>query len=231
MIHSQSFNPLSLQCLSNSNALAVGCWRADGQLWDLNTAWLELTGYSPDEFDSGQARWTNITPPEFAPLDAQALCEIRDSGSCAPYEKEYVRKDGRRVPILLRAVAFGAGVCDAGVFFAVNLTERKNKFHLASADSPKLLVLTERQRVICLLLSLGESEKRIAGLLDLGLRTIEYDKHLAAQNLGLPISRVVIWAVENRRALLSATRSCREGSSSITAAIDQAMDELDRKVE
>lgn len=192
------------RCLTtDTSTLAIGCWRADGTFFDVNEALLKLLGCTRPEIDAGRVRWRDITPPEFAPLDTQALAEIRATGECTPFEKEYVRSDGRRVPVLIGATAFGNGVSDAGAFYAVDLRQRKR---LDDADLfiPELLLLTERQRMICLLLSFGDSDKEIATVLDQGLWTIEADKQRAARQIGVPTSQVALWAVEHRRGLIAA---------------------------
>src|SRR6478736_8337837 len=61
--------------------------------------------------------------------------------------------------------------------------------------------LTDRQRLICLLASVGELDKRIASLMDIGVRTVELEKHRVASYLGIPTKQLVIWAVENRHNL------------------------------
>jgi DNA-binding CsgD family transcriptional regulator len=61
--------------------------------------------------------------------------------------------------------------------------------------------LTDRQRLICLLTSVGEQDKRIASLMDLGVRTVEMEKQRVAATLRIPTKHLVIWAVENRHAL------------------------------
>src|SRR5436305_14888302 len=131
------------QCLTtDSRTLAMGCWRADGTFFDGNNGLLHLLGCSRQEVEAGRVRWSDITPPEFAPLDAQALGELRTAGECTPFEKEYIRHDGRRVPVLVGGTAFGNGVTDAGAFFAVDLSQRKR---IADADDPiplGLLALT-----------------------------------------------------------------------------------------
>ena len=61
--------------------------------------------------------------------------------------------------------------------------------------------LTDRQRLICLLESVGEPDKRIASLMGIGKRTVELERHRVANSLDIPTKQVVIWAVENRQAL------------------------------
>jgi PAS domain S-box-containing protein len=202
----------SFRCLTTGlSTLAMGSWRADGTLFDGNDALLQLLGCSRHEIESGRVRWHDITPGEFAPLDAQALDELRATGECTPFEKEYIRHDGRRVPVLVGGTAFGNGITDAGAFFAVDLSKRKRITHADDPIPPNLLALTERQRIICLLLSYGDTDKQIATALDMGLRTIEADKRRAGQQLDIATSKVAIWSVEHRRALVA----CLKGSGQL----------------
>ena len=48
--------------------------------------------------------WRALTPPEWAEADDRAYAELTGAGVCRPFEKEYFRKDGGRVPILLSVV-------------------------------------------------------------------------------------------------------------------------------
>jgi PAS domain S-box-containing protein len=109
-----------------SQNLPMGCWRADGSCTHANDAFLRLIGYTREELESGKVRWTDLTPAEFAHLDLKALAEIQATGTCAPFEKEYLRKDGTRVPILITGASFGEGITDAGSFLALDLTEKKS---------------------------------------------------------------------------------------------------------
>ena len=70
---------------------------------DANDMFLDLIGYTRADLEAGRIDWQAITPPEYAPLDQRALAELMDRGAATPFEKEYVRKDGQRVPILLGA--------------------------------------------------------------------------------------------------------------------------------
>ena len=73
---------------------------------------------------AGRLRWTKLTPPEWAPADQAALAELSATGTCRPYEKEYSRKDGNRVPVLVGG-AFFEPKRDDGVIFVIDMTERK----------------------------------------------------------------------------------------------------------
>ena len=89
--------------LVESNMFGVMFGNCFGQLYYANDCLLNLIGYSSEELYSAQVRWDQLTPPEFAPLDAQAVQQLMEKGVCTPYEKEYRHKDGRRIPILIGA--------------------------------------------------------------------------------------------------------------------------------
>ncbi len=108
-----------------SGILAMGCWSLDGAITSANDALLRLLGYTREEMAAGLVNWRKLTPPEHGPLDEKALEEMRANGVCTAYEKEYFDKRGNRVPVLLASATLGEGVTDAGVFFALDLTERK----------------------------------------------------------------------------------------------------------
>lgn len=199
-----------LRRLLKSNVLAMGCWRVGGRFTASNDALLRLIGYTRQEVNSGKVLLRDLTPPEYEGRKNKALAEAQAQGECAPYEMEIIRKDGDRVPVLVGGVTFGDGITDAGAFFMVDLSQRGPGIRPHQEGiPPEVLALTDRQRAICLLLSYGEAEKRIAKLLDLGLRTVELDKHRVAEQLGMPISRVVVWTVENRHSLVATIQDNR----------------------
>ncbi len=68
---------------------------------EVNDAFLDLVGYSREDLASGRLHWPDLTPPEFSTLDELAHEEGLRFGACSPYEKELIRKDGTRVPVLL----------------------------------------------------------------------------------------------------------------------------------
>ncbi|MEH1968186.1 PAS domain S-box protein [Nostoc sp.] len=107
-----------------SNMIGIGFWDRDGGITDANDALLNMVGYTREELVSGKINWQDLTPTEYVQLDKQALTQLQDSSFCTPYQKEYVRKDGSRFPILVGASRF-EGTVNAGAFFVVDITERK----------------------------------------------------------------------------------------------------------
>jgi len=110
--------------LVESNIIGVYFWDIDGGITDGNDAFLRMVGRDRRELVEGGIRWTEMTPPEFRAVEEHALEELRVSGSCVPYEKEYLRADGTRVPVLI-----GAALLEDsqryGVSFVLDLTEQK----------------------------------------------------------------------------------------------------------
>ncbi|WP_052214379.1 HWE histidine kinase domain-containing protein [Belnapia sp. F-4-1] len=64
-----------------------------------NDRLLEMTGGSRAEFEAGGWDWRHVTPPEHLVRDEQAVAEARTRGWWSPYEKEYERPDGSRLPV------------------------------------------------------------------------------------------------------------------------------------
>jgi PAS domain S-box-containing protein len=89
-----------------------------------NDKFLRIVGYTREELEQGLVRWDTMTPPEYAALDAERIAEAARRGSCTPYEKEYLRKDGTRVPLLV-GYALLEGSSDEYIGFILDLTEQK----------------------------------------------------------------------------------------------------------
>src|SRR6185437_16695731 len=70
-------------------------------------------------------RWTDMTPPEYRAIDRKALDEILSAGVSMPFEKEYVRKDGTRVPVYLTAASLDDASRDRGLCLVMDLTRQK----------------------------------------------------------------------------------------------------------
>jgi PAS domain S-box-containing protein len=110
--------------LVDSNIIGIFLWDLAGGIIEANEAFLQMVQHGRDDLVSGRVRWTELTPEEWHDRDERAVAELAATGTIQPYEKEYLRKDGSRVPVLIGAAAFGEGR-DQGVAFVVDLTERK----------------------------------------------------------------------------------------------------------
>ncbi|MEP0915525.1 PAS domain S-box protein [Leptolyngbya sp. DQ-M1] len=115
------------------NMIPIAIWEEE-RLSDANDAFLNLVGYTRSELESGQLSWRNLTPPEWAERDSRAFTESVTQGYCTPFEKEYLHKDGRRIPILLGGGAFSIGL-PSGICFAIDLSQLKQtEANLREAD-------------------------------------------------------------------------------------------------
>jgi PAS domain S-box-containing protein len=110
--------------LVDSNIIGIMITELGGEILEANDAFLAMMGYSRNDLVSGRMRWTDMTPPEWVAASERAMAQMRATGSCEPFEKEYFRKDGSRVAVLVGAATLDKGPGDA-VAFVVDLTERK----------------------------------------------------------------------------------------------------------
>lgn len=93
-----------------------------GDLYELNDPFLAMLGYTRAEFEDGAIKLSEMTPPEWKETDDQARAHFRGAGSVRAREKEYFRKDGTRVPVLVGAAMIGA---PRFIAFALDLTEQR----------------------------------------------------------------------------------------------------------
>ena len=113
-----------LRLLIDSNLQGVIFWDLNGGIKGANNAFLDLVGYTRDDLEKGLLNWEAMTPPEYAHLDRKCLDQIAATGTGTPYEKEFIRKDGARVPIYLGAASF-ADNPNEGICFVLDISERK----------------------------------------------------------------------------------------------------------
>lgn len=89
--------------LVETASIGINIGNLHGGINYMNPSLLRLLGYTREEIAGGQVRWDQITPPEYAESDHRAVEQLQTRGTCQPYEKVYIAKDGRRIPILLGA--------------------------------------------------------------------------------------------------------------------------------
>jgi len=110
--------------LVDANILGVFIWNLDGAIVEANEAFLHMLQHGRDDLLSGRLRWRDLTPVEWRERDQCALETVQMIGTVQPYEKEFLRKDGSRVSVLIGAALFEE-TGNEGVAFVLDLTERK----------------------------------------------------------------------------------------------------------
>ena len=110
-----------------SGLVGVIYWNMNGQITDANDKFLEMIGCPREDLEAGRIDWVNMTPPEYRHLDASSVEELKATGvNEVPFEKEFIRKDGKRVPVIIA----GAMLDEArfnGVAFVLDISGRKHR--------------------------------------------------------------------------------------------------------
>jgi PAS domain S-box-containing protein len=110
--------------LIDADIIGIFLWDIEGLIFEANDAFLLMVGYDRGDLVSGRLRWTDLTPPEWRERDNQQwVAELKMTGRMQPIEKEYFRKDGSRVLVLIGSASFEESA-NQGVAFVLDLTER-----------------------------------------------------------------------------------------------------------
>ena len=110
--------------LVDSNIIGIIIWEVEGRILEANDEFLRMVGYDREDLTAGRLHRTTMTPPEWQDRDARTVAELRRIRTAQPFEKEYLRKDGSRVPVLIGGAMFEEGTSQ-GVGFVLDLTDRK----------------------------------------------------------------------------------------------------------
>lgn len=113
-----------IQRLADANVMGMFTCDFEGKIIEANDAFLRMLGYSREDPASGCMRWTDLTPEEWHALDERAIAELKEVGTAQPFEKEFFRKGGGRVPVLVGGALFEEGGQE-GVAFVLDLSEQK----------------------------------------------------------------------------------------------------------
>jgi PAS domain S-box-containing protein len=110
--------------LAESNLIGVVFCDVHGKISRANLEFFRLVGHDRTEVLSGRVRMDTLTPADFRAADAVALAQLRSVGVAEPYEKELIRVDGQRVPVLV-GMAMLEGSTTECVAFCIDLTPSK----------------------------------------------------------------------------------------------------------
>ena len=110
--------------LVKANIIGIVIWDIEGRILEANDAFLRMVGYDREDLASGRLCWTDLTPAEWRDRDVQTVAELKMKGAVQPFEKEYFRKDGSRLPVLIGGALLEESR-NEGVSFVLDLTERR----------------------------------------------------------------------------------------------------------
>lgn len=124
--------------LTESGIMGIIITDTEGNVFEANDAFLRIVGYSREDVAAGRVRWTELTPAEWRPQDEDAIAQLGRTGAAKPWEKEYLRQDGTRVPVLV-----GVAMLDAthSIAFVLDLAEQKR----AQDTSARAVATAERE--------------------------------------------------------------------------------------
>jgi PAS domain S-box-containing protein len=171
-----------LRSFVDSNVIGILFADVYGNIQQANDEFLGMVGYTREDLLAGRLKWHEITPPEYLHLDEQGIAEAKANidGACIPYKKEYLRKDGTRIPVLVGYVLVGEQRQES-VAFILNLSDR------ASAEEKILQLNRDLQRRVVELQTLLEVIPIGIGIAeDPECRTIRVNPCFAKQ-LGIPL--------------------------------------------
>jgi PAS domain S-box-containing protein len=140
LYHDLKEREAKIRRLIDANVVGIFIWDFGGRILEANDAFLRIVGYDRDDVVGGRLRWTDLTPPEWLERDTQQwVPKLKMTGSLQPFEKEYFRRDGSRVPVL-NGLATLDETGNQGLAFVLDLTERKraeqerDRLHRLEAD-------------------------------------------------------------------------------------------------
>jgi PAS domain S-box-containing protein len=211
-----------LRQLFDANVIGVMTANEDGLITDANDAFLRMLGFSRDDLLSGRLSWATLTPREYRLADERALAEMRSGDRFAPYEKEFVAKDGARVPILIggATVPRDHGPM-GGVAFVLDmreqvalrrahdqllLDEQTARIQTEHANA-RLLLLVEGSRRLSRSLNAGSTLETLARLVVPALADWSYVVHKGWE--GAPALVAYAHGDPNKEFLLERLRSCQ----------------------
>jgi len=168
----------------NAGLLGVIYWNILGRITGANDKFLEIVGYTREDMLMERISWLDMTPPEYRAQDTQAIQELNESGLHQPFEKEYIRKDGTRIPVMVAGAMLKDSFSE-GVAFVMDITERKKsevEIKLAAMvyrDSSEAMMVTDADRNI---IAVNPAFEHITGykndeVIGRNLRVLKSDRH------------------------------------------------------
>ncbi|MBI2868810.1 MAG: PAS domain S-box protein [Chloroflexi bacterium] len=112
--------------LFESDVIGIIVTEQNGRILESNDAFLKMVGYEREDLARGRMSWRDMTPPEYTVLVEKAQDQLFTGGSFGTYEKEFFRRDGSRVPVLVGGTLWESSTANpTAVCFVLDISERK----------------------------------------------------------------------------------------------------------
>ncbi|HEY9599436.1 MAG TPA: PAS domain S-box protein, partial [Cyanophyceae cyanobacterium] len=134
--------------LADANIIGVISAHTRGGITEANDAFLKMVGYTREDLLAGRVRWDEMTPPDFHSLDEIALAELIEKGTHPPYEKEYIHKQGHRVPILVGSALLDDNSRENTISFILDLSDVYDELRLRKRSEQRQLIQYAIARVL-----------------------------------------------------------------------------------
>ena len=130
--------------LAESGILGIVFGDHDGDILDANDTFLRMTGYTREDLHANRVRWRDLTAPEWQDVTNRGIRELNATGAASPYTKEYIRKDGTRIAVLV-----GIAMVDAvqSIAFMVDLTAQ-NRAEAALEETEAQLRQSQKMEAV-----------------------------------------------------------------------------------
>ncbi|CAM4443084.1 MAG: Adaptive-response sensory-kinase SasA [Legionellaceae bacterium] len=145
-------NEARLNRIIHSNIAGIFFSTLDNVLFDANDNFLKMIGYTREDLLSGNITRKSITPEEFQESDVGILTELIQKGFANNYDKQYIRKDGKKIDVLVNHILLSENRTET-VTFVLDITERKlaeqalleseQRFRKMAHDAPIMLWMTD----------------------------------------------------------------------------------------
>ncbi len=221
------------QRLVEANPFGTVIGDLHGSTQYVNPKFLESLGYSEAELRAGQVRWDRLTPAEYADRDARAVEQLRASGRCEVYEKAFVAKDGRRIPVLIGAATIDLPKGEPEVAaFVTDLTPlRAAEEALRKANEDLEKKVTERTiELEAEILDRNRAEKSLRDLTGRLLRMQDEERRRMARELHDHAGQTLVAMTLNLSALETAAGDGLPEIKRLAAEGRQLSDDLSKEI-
>ncbi len=115
---------LQFEAIYEANIIGIVYGDLKGNIIGANDAFLNMIGYSRGDLKKGRINLTKMTPTEYKIQDEKSVLQLLSSGFATPWEKEYIKKDGSQIPVIVGCALLNNDTTET-IYIILDITERK----------------------------------------------------------------------------------------------------------